>query len=46
MPMFSADGKFPPSAMAVLQGSFVELQLLDKEPDLAKYYTEEFLPGG
>jgi NitT/TauT family transport system substrate-binding protein len=46
MPMFSADGKFPPSAMTVLQGSFVELQLLDKEPDLAKYYTEEFLPGG
>jgi NitT/TauT family transport system substrate-binding protein len=45
MPMFSADGKFPQSAMAVLQGSFVELQLLDKEPELAKYYTEEFLPG-
>jgi ABC-type nitrate/sulfonate/bicarbonate transport system substrate-binding protein len=45
MPMFSADGKFPASAMAVLQGSFVELQLLDKEPDLKKYYTEEFLPG-
>jgi NitT/TauT family transport system substrate-binding protein len=45
MPMFSADGKFPPSAMAVVQGSFVELQLLDKEPDLTKYYTEEFLPG-
>jgi NitT/TauT family transport system substrate-binding protein len=46
MPMFSADGKFPPSAMAVVQSSFVELQLLDKEPDLTKYYTEEFLPGG
>jgi NitT/TauT family transport system substrate-binding protein len=44
MPMFSADGKFPGSAMAVLQTSFVELQLLDKEPDLTKYYTEEFLP--
>jgi ABC-type nitrate/sulfonate/bicarbonate transport system substrate-binding protein len=45
MPMFSGDGKFPPRAMAVVQGSFVELQLLDKEPDLAKYTTEEFLPG-
>jgi hypothetical protein len=44
MPMFTDDGKFPPSAMAVLQTSFVELQLLDKEPDLTKYYTEEFLP--
>jgi NitT/TauT family transport system substrate-binding protein len=45
MPMFSADGRFPPSAMAVVQRSFVELQLLDKEPDLKKYYTEAFLPG-
>jgi ABC-type nitrate/sulfonate/bicarbonate transport system substrate-binding protein len=45
MPMFSTDGRFPPSAMAVVQSSFVELQLLDKEPDLKKYYTEEFLPG-
>jgi hypothetical protein len=28
----------------VLQRSFVELHLLDTEPDLAKYYTEQFLP--
>ena len=33
------------SAMAVVQSSFVELQLLDKEPELKNYYTEEFLPG-
>ena len=44
MPMFSPDGKFSARAMAVLQRSFVDLQLLDKEPDLSKYYTEKFLP--
>jgi ABC-type nitrate/sulfonate/bicarbonate transport system substrate-binding protein len=44
MPMFSADGKFSPSAMQVLQQSFVELKILDTEPDLTKYYTEAYLP--
>jgi NitT/TauT family transport system substrate-binding protein len=44
MPMFSRDGKFDPAALAVLQRSFVDLHLLDKAPDLTKYYTEAFLP--
>jgi NitT/TauT family transport system substrate-binding protein len=41
---YSTDGKFNPRALAVLARSYVELKLLDKEPDMAKLYTEEFLP--
>ena len=44
MPMFSSDGRFDPAALAVLRRSFVDLHLLDTEPDLTKYYTEKFLP--
>jgi ABC-type nitrate/sulfonate/bicarbonate transport system substrate-binding protein len=44
MPMFSADGKFDPKALAVLGRSFVDLKMLEREPDLTKYYTEAFLP--
>jgi ABC-type nitrate/sulfonate/bicarbonate transport system substrate-binding protein len=43
-PMFSADGKFQTSGLKVLARSFVELGQLETEPDLTKYYTEEFLP--
>jgi NitT/TauT family transport system substrate-binding protein len=45
MPMFSADGKFNPKAMAVLSRSYVELKILPTEPDMSKFYTEEFLPN-
>jgi ABC-type nitrate/sulfonate/bicarbonate transport system substrate-binding protein len=44
MPMFSDDGKFDAKALAVLSRSYVELQILDKEPDMTKLYTEAFLP--
>lgn len=44
MQEFSADGKFQASALTVMARSFVELGQLDSEPDLTKYYTEEFLP--
>jgi ABC-type nitrate/sulfonate/bicarbonate transport system substrate-binding protein len=44
MPMFSRDGKFNPKALETLSRSFVELKLLETEPDLSKYVTEEFLP--
>jgi NitT/TauT family transport system substrate-binding protein len=46
MPMFSDTGRFDPRALATLQRSFVDLRLLAREPDLTKYYTEKFLPGG
>ena len=45
MPMFSADGKFEQKGLATLRRSFVELGLLDKEPDMSTLYTERFLPG-
>jgi NitT/TauT family transport system substrate-binding protein len=44
MPMFSDDGKFEAKALAVLSRSYVELKVLDKEPDMTKLYTEAFLP--
>ena len=44
MPVFSTDGHFNPKALAVLSRSFVELGLLDKEPDMKTLYTEQFLP--
>jgi NitT/TauT family transport system substrate-binding protein len=45
MPMFSASGRFEPRALATIQRSFVDLQLIDHEPDLTKYCTEQFLPA-
>ena len=45
MPMFSADGRFNPKALAVLARSFVQMGELDKEPDMSKLYTERFLPN-
>jgi len=45
MPSFSKDGTFPPAAVAPVKESFVDLGILPTEPDMAKYMTEEFLPG-
>ena len=44
MPMFSADGRFSQAGLTAVERSYVDLGLLDKEPDLKPYYTEEFLP--
>jgi NitT/TauT family transport system substrate-binding protein len=44
MPMFTNDGHFDPKALAVLQRSFVEMNILPTEPDMSKLYTEAFLP--
>ena len=44
MPMFSDTGRFNPKALAILAKSFVEMGVLDKEPDMSKLYTEQFLP--
>ena len=32
-------------ALAVLSRSYVELKILPTEPDMTKFYTEEFLPN-
>jgi ABC-type nitrate/sulfonate/bicarbonate transport system substrate-binding protein len=45
MPIFSADGKFHPTAIQTLQESFVEMGTFDHVPDLAKLYTEAYLPA-
>ena len=45
MPMMSTDGCFDKKALAVLRRSYVEIGLLDKEPDMATLYTEEYLPA-
>ena len=45
MPMFSDTGRFEPPALATIRRSFVDLRLIDKEPELTKYCTEQFLPA-
>jgi NitT/TauT family transport system substrate-binding protein len=45
MPMFSADGRFQAAGLKTIQDSFVEMGVFDTKPDLAKFYTEAFLPG-
>jgi hypothetical protein len=43
MDAFSKNGKFEPAALRVLGRSFVELDLLPKEPEMSTLVTEEFL---
>ena len=45
MPVMSSDGCFDPKALAVLSRSYVEMGLLDKEPDMSTLYTEQYLPA-
>ena len=45
MPMFSADGKFPPKALDTIAQSFVDLKILDAKPDMSKFLTEKYLPS-
>jgi len=44
LPMFNTDGRFDPEVLATLKRSFADLKLLDTPPDMAKLYTERFLP--
>jgi NitT/TauT family transport system substrate-binding protein len=45
MPGLSPDGRFDPRDIARIGQSFVELGVLDHEPDMAKLYTEQYLPA-
>ncbi len=45
MPMFSVDGRFEAAGLKTIRSSFVELGVLDREPDMSTLYTEAFLPG-
>jgi NitT/TauT family transport system substrate-binding protein len=44
MPNQSTDGRFDPIVMATMRHAVVDLGILDREPDMSKLYTEEFLP--
>jgi ABC-type nitrate/sulfonate/bicarbonate transport system substrate-binding protein len=39
-----ADGSFRPDALKTLSRSFVELKILDAEPDMTQLFTTQFLP--
>ena len=42
--MHTQDCRFDPQALAVLKQSFVEMKLVASEPDMARLYTEAYLP--
>jgi ABC-type nitrate/sulfonate/bicarbonate transport system substrate-binding protein len=42
--MYVKDCRFDAESLATLKSSFVELKLLESEPDMTKLYTEKFLP--
>jgi ABC-type nitrate/sulfonate/bicarbonate transport system substrate-binding protein len=44
MRTFSRDGRFQPKALATLRRSFVDLGLVDTEPEMSRLYTEAYLP--
>jgi ABC-type nitrate/sulfonate/bicarbonate transport system substrate-binding protein len=44
LPTMLRDGHFDREALKVVATATVELQLLDKEPDMMPLYTEAFLP--
>ncbi|HXQ50678.1 MAG TPA: ABC transporter substrate-binding protein [Stellaceae bacterium] len=44
MPSLSDTGRFDPKGLATLARSFVEMGTFAAPPDMAKLYTEEFLP--
>jgi len=44
MPMFTDNGRFDARSLAVLRRSFVQMKILQSEPDMGKLYTEALLP--
>src|SRR5262245_32676533 len=45
MAILSDDGRFRQPALDTIRRSFVDLKILDQEPDMARLYTEKFLPA-
>jgi len=45
MPMFSGDGRFDPAGLKTIEEAFIEMNVLDRRPDMSTLYTEKFLPG-
>ena len=44
IPKMSRNGRFDPKGLATLARSYVEMKTLPTKPDMAKFYTEKFLP--
>jgi ABC-type nitrate/sulfonate/bicarbonate transport system substrate-binding protein len=44
-PMITDNGHFDPNGLAAIRDSLVEMKILDTPPDMAKLYTEKFLPN-
>jgi NitT/TauT family transport system substrate-binding protein len=42
--MHTKDCRFDPESLATLKRSFVEMKLIDAEPDMTKLYTEAYIP--
>ena len=42
--MHTKDCRFEPEALATLKRSFVEMKLIEGEPDMSKLYTEAYVP--
>jgi NitT/TauT family transport system substrate-binding protein len=44
MPMITDNGHFDPKGLAAIRQSLVDTKILETPPDMAKLYTEKFLP--
>lgn len=44
IPKMSRDGRFDPKGLEILAQSYVDMKQLPTKPDMAKFYTEKFLP--
>jgi NitT/TauT family transport system substrate-binding protein len=45
MPMITDNGRFDPKGLAAIRDSVVEMKIVDTPPDMARLYTEKFLPN-
>lgn len=45
VPLMSRTGRFDPKGVAAIARSYVQLKILDHEPDMSKLYSEAFLPS-
>ena len=45
VPLLSLTGRFDDKGLAALARSYVELKIVDTEPDMKQLYTEKFLPA-
>jgi hypothetical protein len=44
LPLISRSGRFEQRALDTLAESYVDLKLLPAKPEMARTYTEQFLP--